>query len=162
MEVETIEGNLLDFPEGINTIAHSCNTLNIMGGGIAKQIKDKYPEVFETDRKADLNQENSLGYFSFCKLDSDPDKRIINLYTQMQVGQGRQVNYEAFYNSIDYLFRAINSSPQVNEYVLGLPYGISCGLAGGDWNIIKCMIDQVFTPAKFKTYLVKLNTEVYV
>jgi O-acetyl-ADP-ribose deacetylase (regulator of RNase III) len=159
--VETIEGNLLDFPNGINTIAHSCNTQNVMGGGLAKQIKDRYPEVFETDRKAVLNKENSLGYFSFCKLDSNPDKRIINLYTQQEFGTGRQVSYEAFYNSIDYLFKAINSSPEAHDYVLGLPYGISCGLAGGNWNIVKCMIDEVFMPAKFKTYLVKLNTEIH-
>ena len=71
-----------------------------MGAGIAKQIKDKYPEAFEADRKANLNKENRLGYFSFCLLDSNPSKRIINLYTQEGTGEGRQVDYEGFYKVI--------------------------------------------------------------
>jgi O-acetyl-ADP-ribose deacetylase (regulator of RNase III) len=155
--VDVIDGDLLDFPMGINTIAHSCNIMNIMGAGIARQIKEKYPEAFKIDSKANLNQENGLGYFSYCKLDSDSNKRVINLYTQEATGSGRQVNYEAFYSSIEYLFQAINSSPDAAQYVLGLPFGISCGLAGGNWNIIQSMIGEVFTPAKFKTYIVKLS-----
>ena len=50
--IEIIEANLLDFPNNINSIAHSCNTRNIMGAGIAKQIKDRYPEAYEADTKA--------------------------------------------------------------------------------------------------------------
>ena len=58
----TIQGNLLDFPThcktdpdkyiGISAIAHSCNTRNIMGAGIAKQIKNRYPQAYEADTKA--------------------------------------------------------------------------------------------------------------
>ena len=77
MSIEVIDGDLLDFPNQINTIAHSCNTQNVMGAGIAKSIKERYPEAFEADTKANLNLENSLGYFSYCKLNSDPNKRII-------------------------------------------------------------------------------------
>ena len=155
MSIEVIDGDLLDFPNQINTIAHSCNTQNVMGAGIAKSIKERYPEAFEADTKANLNLENSLGYFSYCKLNSDPNKRIINLYTQQEFGIGRQVNYESFFNSIDYLCKAINSSPKADEYVLGFPFGISCGLAGGSWNIIKTMIEEVFISTKFKTFFVK-------
>ena len=155
MIIEIIDGDLLDYPRGINTIVHSCNVSNIMGAGIAKQIKDKYPEAFEADRQAKLSGENRLGYFSFCKLNSELNKRVVNLYTQENIGEGRQVDYEAFYQSIDYLFRAINTSPDGEKYILGFPFGISCGLAGGNWNIIQAMINEVFVPAKFPTYIVK-------
>ena len=37
--VEIIDGNLLDFPNDIGFIAHSCNTSNLMGAGIARQKK---------------------------------------------------------------------------------------------------------------------------
>ena len=47
--INMIDGNLLDFPNRINTIAHSCNTLNMMGAGIAKQIKDRYPLAWKAD-----------------------------------------------------------------------------------------------------------------
>ena len=34
----------------------------------------------------------------------------------------------------------------INDNVksLAIPYGMSCGLAGGDWDIILAMIDSVF------------------
>ena len=47
MSIEVIDGDLLDFPNQINTIAHSCNTQNVMGAGIAKSIKERYPEAFK-------------------------------------------------------------------------------------------------------------------
>ena len=65
--IETIKGNLLDFPPhhpdnpdryiGINNIAHSCNTLNIMGGGIARQIKSRYPQAYEADTEIHMRRE---------------------------------------------------------------------------------------------------------
>ena len=41
--------------------------------------------------------------------------------------------------------------------VLGLPYGISCGLAGGNWGIIKAMIEDIFLDNLIKTYIVKFD-----
>ena len=155
MAIEIIEGNLLDFPNQINVIAHSCNTMNIMGGGIAKSIKERYPEAYTADCKAYESGEVFLGGMSWCKLISDPKKRIINLYTQNNIGSGRQVNYEAFYKSLRLLSKSIQHSEFSEKYTLGLPVGISCGLAGGSWSIINSMIEYVFSPCKFNTYLVK-------
>jgi len=44
-----------------------------------------------------------------------------------------------------------------SDVVLGLPYGISCGLAGGSWEIVSAMINTVFASdaTYFKTYIVK-------
>lgn len=155
MSLEIVKGDLLNFPNQINTIAHSCNTQNIFGAGIAKSIRDKYPEAYTADCDAHRNNENQLGYFSYCKLNLDSNKRIINLYTQSSTGKGRMVDYEAFYKSIDYLNRAINSASSVYNYILGFPFGISCGLAGGSWNIILSMLKDVFEHAKYKTYIVQ-------
>ncbi len=41
--------------------------------------------------------------------------------------------------------------------VLGLPYGISCGLAGGNWGIIEAMIRDIFEDSLIKTYIVKFE-----
>ena len=43
-QIGFLHGNLLDFPYGITSIAHCCNTMNIMGAGIAKSIAERYPE----------------------------------------------------------------------------------------------------------------------
>ena len=41
--------------------------------------------------------------------------------------------------------------------VLGLPYGISCGLAGGNWGIIKAMIEDIFLDSPIQCYIVKFD-----
>jgi O-acetyl-ADP-ribose deacetylase (regulator of RNase III) len=165
-----IYGNLLDFPYGINAIAHSCNTLNVMGAGIAKQIADRYPEAKYADDSASKADLNKLGEFSFADIEiNDEDsfpfqqfgikKRngtIYNLYTQSKIGSGREVNYEALYSSFVLLKKSLNNTQKT---ILGLPYGISCGLAGGSWKIVNSMINDVFSckSVKFKTYIVKLS-----
>ena len=169
MNVETIEGNLLDFPNDINVIAHSCNTRHIMGAGIAKQIKDRYPQAYEADWKA-FNQEYDkdgqyvhwLGKFS--KAEINDRKYIYNMYTQASIGRGREVHYEKFWQALKRVEQDLYAmNVAKHEYdgspppTLGLPYGISCGLAGGNWGIIKAMIEDIFLDSPIKCYIVKFN-----
>ena len=177
--IEIINGNLLDFPPhhpddpdkyiGINNIAHSCNCQNVMGGGIAKQIKERYPQAYEADTEFYSKEYNegggwggAIGQYSKAEIKSMflPNNKgtIYNLYTQSGYGTSeRQVNYEYFWRALkemqeDLLFiQHETGQPQV----LGLPHGISCGLAGGSWKIIKEMIDDVFLECLIKTYIVK-------
>ena len=180
-EIGHIKGNLLDFPPycetdpnsytGMNNIAHSCNTRNIMGGGIAKQIKERYPDAYEADADA-FNQEYDqegqfihwLGKYSKAEITSkflpNNNGRIYNLYTQANIGTGRrQVLYEDFWQALkrmqeDLLFIQHETGEQ---QVLGLPYGISCGLAGGNWGIIKAMIEDIFVDCQIKCYIVEFE-----
>ena len=186
MNVKTIKGNLLDFPPycktdpdkyiGINAIAHSCNTRNIMGGGIAKQIKNRFPQAYEADTKAyntEYDQDGQyvhwLSKFSKAEINSKflPDGKgyIYNMYNQANLGGGtRQVLYEDFWRALKRVERDLC---QINEAkdqydgsappVLGLPYGISCGLAGGNWGIIKAMIEDIFCDSPIKCYIVKFS-----
>ena len=184
-EVKTIEGNLLDFPPyckndpneyiGMNAIAHSCNTRNIMGGGIAKQIKNRYPQAYEADAKAidteyDKNGQyvHWLGKFSKAEINSKflPDNKgyIYNMYTQANIGGGRQVHYEKFWQALKRVEQDLyEMNVSKHEYdpsappVLGLPYGISCGLAGGNWGIIKAMIEDIFSDSPIQCYIVKFE-----
>jgi hypothetical protein len=157
--LELINGNLLDFPNGINRIAHSCNTHNIMGAGIAKQIKYRYPHSYASDCEAMMQGENSLGNWSFAWADSTLEKGIYNMYTQEKLGGNRAVNYEAFYNSLEFVAKNLEYHYLHNDgdIIFGLPYGISCGLAGGSSRIINTMIHDILVDMPFKTYIVKYN-----
>lgn len=163
-KIELINGNLLDFPNGINNIAHSCNCRMIMGGGIAKQIKDRYPEAYQADvdfisDEYDHNGQfkHPLGNYSKAKVDKGV---IYNLYTQAGIGTGeRQVHYEKFWRALknmqeDLLF--IQHETGIRQS-LGLPYGISCGLAGGNWGIINAMIEDIFLDSLLKCCIVKYD-----
>ena len=157
--IELIDGNLLDFPNDITCIAHSCNTQNIMGGGIARQIKDRYPMVYKADCNAHLECENALGNFSFVWVNGEQTQGVYNMYTQDEIGARRSVSYEGFYCSLnkvaDHVEWQIKHGDK--EEVLGLPYGISCGLAGGSPKVISSIIHDILVDRKFKTYIVKYD-----
>ena len=184
--IKTIEGNLLDFPQydpdqpdthiGITAIAHSCNTRMIMGGGIAKQIKNRYPQAYQADvdyidDEYDHNGQfkHPLGKFSKAEINSKflPNNKgyIYNMYNQAGIGDdSRQVNYEKFWESLKRVEHDLHTmNINKDQYdgssppVLGLPYGISCGLAGGSWRIIKAMIEDIFLDSPIKCYIVKLD-----
>lgn len=155
--IKIIDGNLLDFPNDINLIAHSCNTHNIMGAGIAYQIKYRYPNAYYSDCHAMMEGDNVLGDYSFSVTDATQNKGIYNMYTQDKIGGERAVNYEAFYVALNKV--ASNIEWQIKhedqKKTLGLPWGISCGLAGGSWSVIFSMINDILVDRKFKTYIVK-------
>jgi O-acetyl-ADP-ribose deacetylase (regulator of RNase III) len=142
-----------------------------MGGGIAKQIKNRYPQAYQADidfinDEYDHNGQykHPLGNYSKAVIESKflpNNKAIYNLYTQAGIGTGeRQVHYEKFWQSLknmqeDLLFIQHETG---DKQVLGLPYGISCGLAGGNWGIIKAMIEDIFLDSLIKCYIVKFET----
>jgi hypothetical protein len=72
------------------------------------------------------------------------------------MGFGREVNYEALYRNFHLMRNHLNNDPKT---ILGIPHGISCGLAGGSWEIVSAMINAIFaTPATyFTTYIVKFT-----
>jgi len=157
--IKTIEGNLLDFPGGINCIAHSCNTLNIMGGGIAKQIKDRYPIAWRADCMAKEVGSNTLGKYSVGYINNDEGittHKIYNMYTQSSIGGGVRVDYDAFTRCFSELNRHI-SFHNPHTYKLGVPYKISCGLAGGDWEKIKSILENIFLDSEVELTIVKYN-----
>ena len=192
-QIPLISGNLLDFPThcetdpdkyvGINVIAHSCNCQNVMGGGIAKQIKDRYPQAFEADTERWSNEYNDggnwrcqIGDYSKAVIEtqlSDLDliyssdartnlshATIYNLYTQSGYSTSkREVNYEYFWRAM----KAMQEDLLFNQHelnvrqVVGVPYGISCGLAGGNWKIIKAIIEDIFLDSMIECYIVKYD-----
>ena len=155
--IKIIDGDLLDFPNGIDFIAHSCNTHNVMGAGIAREIKYRYPNAYSADCHAMMKGDNVLGDYSFAVTDATQNKGIYNMYTQSKIGDERSVNYEAFYVSLNKVAGHIEwqSKHEGAEKTLGLPWGISCGLAGGSWNVIFSMINDILIDRKFKTYIIK-------
>lgn len=53
------DGDLIESDEPI--VAHGCNTQGFMGSGIARQIRDTFPDVYAQYRKACDNKQFVLG-----------------------------------------------------------------------------------------------------
>lgn len=128
--IEYRKGNLLDVTEGV--IVHGCNMQGVMGSGVAKVIKDKYPACFAKYKLILDNGGTFLGDTIMYRVDQK--LTICNALTQSFYGTDRRhVNYAA----IAFVFHRLIP----NQRVLHFPK-IGAGLGGGDWDIIEQIIND--------------------
>jgi O-acetyl-ADP-ribose deacetylase (regulator of RNase III) len=143
--MKTIKGNLITLAEQgeFDVIIHGCNCFHAMGGGIAKQLADKYPQVEETDRKTEFGDRNKLGSYSIAKLEvNDNVFVVLNAYTQYKWSSGSDVfEYDAFQKFLNKISPYIQSYKGGGKINIGFPQ-IGAGLAGGDWSRISKMIEK--------------------
>jgi len=138
MEIVYLIGDLLESPHRL--ILQGCNAQGVMGSGIAKQIRKKYPQAFEEYYAAHEKEMLRLGDVLFVDCG---DKIIANGITQQYYGRSgeRFVNYEAI-NSV---------MEETHDYALkhGIEYAamplIGAGLGGGSWEKISSIIEDKFT-----------------
>lgn len=149
--IRIVEGNILDATEDI--IGHQVNCRGVMGAGLAKQIRNKYPKAYDEYIKLvhDVTDKTELlGKCQFVK--TDDGKVIANIFGQLNYGRGeRQTNYIALEKGLNELKdKAVRYDKSV-----ALPFGIGCGLAGGDWEIVEGIIDRVFENYEVTSYKFK-------
>jgi O-acetyl-ADP-ribose deacetylase (regulator of RNase III) len=134
------KGNLLDLAEAgeFDIVVQGCNCFNTMGGGIAREIRERYPYVAEVDSNTIRGDYNKLGNYTKAVVNGKEEHSfiIINAYTQFEMSKGEDVfEYTAFELILQKLCRLYGN------YSIGLPY-IGMGLAGGDKEIILDMIAE--------------------
>lgn len=131
--MKVIKGDLINFAKQgyFDIIVHGCNCANIFGAGIAKQIKREFPKAYEADKHTEYGSKEKLGNYSSVNVNNFI---IVNAYTQYNIGYG-----SADYDAIKNVFNKINKD--FNGLRIGYPK-IGCGLAGGNWNIVKEIIDE--------------------
>lgn len=144
--VTELTGDLLDAEADV--IAQQVNCSNAMGSGLALAILNKYPKV-----KAEFHQ---FSYFKLpqellgeCQLVevAENSKWVANLFGQLNYG--RLANQGVVYTDYGALNLAIQNLYSTlkrweentqNKYTVAFPKYLGCGLAGGDWDIVKKVI----------------------
>jgi O-acetyl-ADP-ribose deacetylase (regulator of RNase III) len=135
------KGNLLDLAEAgeFDVIFHGANCFNTMGGGIAREIRERYPEVAIVDSKTVSGDYNKLGNWTnetVIRKNGSVEFIVLNCYTQYNMSRGHDVfEYAAF----QLILQKIEK--QYGDQRLGLPY-IGTGLAGGNKERIMAMIED--------------------
>lgn len=165
-----IKGDLIELAlqGNFDVITHGCNCFCTMGAGIAPKMAkafgcDKF-KMESNDYKSDINKLGCIDYDSFdlCKNDLTLEFKVfqhskirnefkhwntlktltvINSYTQYGFGSNHlngtktPLDYEA----LTLCMRKINHKFKGKH--IGLPR-IGCGLAGGDWNMVKSIIQK--------------------
>lgn len=140
MGLKHTQGNLLDLAEAgeFDVVVQGCNCFNTMGGGIAREIRERYPHVAAVDGRTVRGDYNKLGNWTQENVilkNGTVSFDIINAYTQYNMSQGTDVfEYVAFELILLKLIHAYGHKR------IGLPY-IGMGLAGGDKETIIGMIE---------------------
>jgi O-acetyl-ADP-ribose deacetylase (regulator of RNase III) len=139
MKIQEIKTNLMYATQPI--IAHGVNCKGVMGAGVAKLIKAKYPlscSAYVDYCKAN-KPEDLLGKILVTQ---DTGKTIIHCFTQLAFGTSRQqVDYTALRSCIKLLNEAAKKAGWT-EIVMPK---IGSGLGGGDWNEIVKIIEEEST-----------------
>lgn len=144
-------GNLFD--SNADIICHQVNCQGAFGYGIAGQIKKLFPEVEKTYKRITKQWiEREHGDTSkllgrVCAQPVEKDGRwflIGNLYGQNDYGRKKSVytDYAALEKAMGEI-RAFLEARGKKE-TAAFPWGIGCGSAGGDWEIVEDMIRRVF------------------
>lgn len=136
--VKFVAGDLFTYP-GLDAIAHGCNCAGVMGAGIAKEFKKRYPVMFER-------------YQSLCKQglftpgdifpwhEHDEHLRrvtIFNLATQDKYINPAELQSIAI--CLDQMITFVKQNKHIAIKTIGLPR-IGAGLGGLDWEDVKQVI----------------------
>lgn len=150
--IKIVEGNILNATEDI--IGHQVNCQGVMGAGLAKQIKAKYSDVYkEYSMYCDSHKRDRQQLMGQCYIiETDDNKYIANLFGQLDYGRNeRQTNYVA----LELALKKLKDIAYEHNKSVALPYGIGCGLAGGNWSIAYGLIQYIFEDYEVTLYKLK-------
>ena len=144
--IREIKGSVFD--QNAEVICHQANCFNRMKSGIAAEIVKRYPEAVEADNRTEPGDKSKLGSYT-CGVGVD-HVHIINLYGQYNYGTDtRKTDYDALKKALsefreDYRYSVVTGEP----LTVAIPKNMGCGLAGGDWNVVRGIIADLFKDDK--------------
>jgi len=142
-----IKGDIVKlFNEGnYRILIHGANCQQKMGNGVAKALKNKWPQIYDADLNYNPDKKpfERLGDYSYAVVDiNNTRKVIINAYTQLYYGNDgkRYVSYDA----IDQVFEKLKNyfiKHNITDKKIIIPK-IGSKLGGGNWDVIAAIIDN--------------------
>lgn len=149
--IYTVKGDVLKAEQPI--ICHAVNCQGVMGGGVALAIKNKYPRVFQEYVRRCRAAETARGLLGLVtETVCEDGKLIVNMFTQCGFGRGiMHTDYDALKSCLEKLAKFY---PLLDK---AMPYGICCGLGGGDWKAVERILEHYDRSTNNNLYLYKLK-----
>lgn len=156
MIIETRNQDILK--SDIKYIAHQINCVTTTAKGLSEQIFKRYPN---TNRY--INKSRRVGGETYFDFTNKEDKIIFHLAGQINPGKPRSSYPDRYEDRLNYFKKCILSLEDLVEYlkveykikeeiIIGFPYGIGCGLAGGNWDDYNKILEE----SKLKIILFKI------
>lgn len=145
--INIVKGDLLSAKETL--LVHQCNDRGVMGSGVARPLRNKYPEIFAPYHEFCQNNNNPLGTAVFVP--THDGKVVGNLIGQKNYGRNKNIVYTQ-YDAIQQCFHEVYRYAKEHKLTVAAPYLISCGLANGDWDVVYPMMEGIFTDVDLTLY----------
>ena len=148
MTIQYIQGDL--FSTSHEFILHGCNSKGVMGSGVAKIVRDRFPGAYEA-YKLWCATGFRLGQYLAVP---ERGKVIINAVTQQNYGKAADqlgpnpVRYVS-YDAVAEIMRSLNK--QHAGSTIAMPR-IGAVLGGGDWAVISAIIESELTNVQAVVY----------
>jgi hypothetical protein len=143
--MKIIEKNILTVEKGI--ICQQVNCQGVMGSGLAKSIRKKWPIVYERYNDIVKVYQNDarfriLGEYQYVNV--APDLFVCNVFGQLNYGYDgkRYTDYGALKIAFREMTVVMNKDRQ-NYF----PFNFGCDRGGADWSIVSKMIEYYFPNA---------------
>lgn len=149
--VKEIKGDIFD--SKCDMIIHGCNCIGGFGAGIALSIAKKYPLA----KTAYFNKFKNTGWhLGEIQVVDCEDRKIINAATQFNYGSPKSGEVYADYPAIKKCFKLAKQYAKAHGLSIATPK-IGAGLAGGNWEIIKKIIEDEFSDYEISIYYYNKN-----
>ena len=122
-------GNLFDTTQ--THVGHGVNTYGVMGAGIAKEFKARYPHNFKQYKAWCDSGEAKGGDFL---LSGEQNKILVNIASQERPGRHAKMQY-----LVIALTTLARNRPGIT---LALPE-IGCGIGGLEWGSVKSALQEI-------------------
>ena len=147
--ITSIQGDLLDVEQGI--IAHQVNCQGVMGAGLAKALRNVYPDIYVSYKKH-CGAGHGTALMGKVQIVEVGEKLYVaNLFSQEGYGKGVQTDYE----KLEMALGKLEMYARRADAKVYLPYLLGCGLAGGDWNVVADIIHRVFDTSSVDCVIVE-------
>ena len=135
--IKYVKGDL--FASKADIIAHGCNCRDGFGSGVAREVAHRFPKAKYSYHKKYDEEGWKLGEVQFVMVNDG--SYIANCATQDQyMPRGVcHANYPAIRKSME----TVKKFAQGKGFSIAIPK-IGAGLAGGDWNVIEKILEEVF------------------
>lgn len=131
-----LNGDILSERRGI--IVHQVNCQRVMGAGLALQIRKKWPRHYEDY----MSRFPHLGGLVITQVNSE--LYIIGVY-----GQDRYGKFSCYtdYSALEKGLKSVRKFADEECLPVYIPYGIGCGLAGGEWSKVQQILEATLPHA---------------
>lgn len=132
MPIKYVKGDLFA-AEDLPALAHGCNCKGVMGKGIAREFRKRYPDMYQAYRQRCLAGDFQPG--DVFVWETDPV--VFNLATQSRPGPYAELT--AIETAVK---RMIGLCDQLNIKTVGLPR-IGAGLGKLAWSSVKATLEEI-------------------